>query len=168
VLRVLKVGLVLAECYANTCFAEAVARNIGLEAGAHHTYKMGREKVIKKAEKVLRNLKSDEHILIFIDYEIGPSRRYIDVNFELQAMYGDGLHVGVFKRDKRLIAIIFDPNIEEFLCKVTGKYCDEDERKMLKRGSLEEVCGELQEVVGVEFNKIISDITNTLREIHVE
>jgi hypothetical protein len=165
---VLRVGLVLAECYANTCFAEAVARNIGLEVKVHHTYKMGREKVIKKAEKGLGNLKGDEHILIFIDYEIGPSRRYIDVNFELQAMYGDGLHVGVFKRDRRLIAIIFDPNIEEFLCKVTGKYCDEDERKMLKRGSLEEVCRELQEVVGVEFNKIINDIANTLREIHVE
>jgi hypothetical protein len=159
---------VLAECYANTCFAEAVARNIGLEAGVHHTYKMGREKVIKKAEKALGNLKGDEYVLIFIDYEIGLSRRYIDVNFELQAMHGDRLHVGVFKRDERLIAIIFDPNIEEFLCKVTGKYCDENERRMLKRGSLERVCRELQEVVGVKFNKIINDITNTLREIHVE
>jgi hypothetical protein len=159
---------VLAECYANTCFAEAVAGDLGLEVKAHHTYKMGREKVIKKAGKGLVNLKGDEYILIFIDYEIGPSRKYIDVNFELQTMYGGILHVGVFRRDGRMIAIIFDPNIEGFLCKVAGRYCDEDEVRMLKHGGLERVCRELREIFETELGGIINEVVSMLRERYLK
>lgn len=108
----LRVGLVLAECYANACFAEEVVGSLGLGVKPRHGHGMGRDKVLKKAEKTLQELKDDEYILIFIDYERGIARRYIDVNFELRTMYGGMLHVGVFRRDGRMIAIIFDPNIE--------------------------------------------------------
>jgi len=129
---------------------------------------MGRDKVIKKAMRALENLMDDEHVLIVIDYETGVARKYIDVNFDLQTIHGNLLHVGVFRGDRRLIAIIFDPYIEEFLCDVIGRYCDENERMLLKRGSLERVCKELQDFIKTRLSNIISNVMNVLIERYVK
>jgi len=74
------------------------------------------------------------------------------------------VYIGVFKEDKRLIAVIFDPDIEEFLCKATGRYCDEEERKALKRGGLERVCEKLRELLNSALSKVVDDIVNALRK----
>lgn len=162
----LKVRQMLAECYANTCFAKVVAKTLGLTSEPHHTPKMGRDKVLVKAKRALEKFdKNDESLLIVIDYERGASRKYIDENFDKKVMYESKVYVGVFKRDKRLIAIIFDPDIEEFLCKVLDKYCNESERKALKRGDLDRVYKELREVMTAKLEKVINDIENELRQL---
>lgn len=161
----LKVGLVLAECYANTCFAEAIAEGLGLDVKPHHTREMGRDKVLVKAVRALEGkLKDDEMELIVIDYERGPARKYIDENFERKGMYEGKVYIGAFRGNGRLVAIIFDPDIEEFLCKLTGRYRDERERDALKRGGLDRVREELRGIIKTKLSQVIDDVVNELRE----
>jgi hypothetical protein len=40
--------------------------------------------------------------------------------------------------------IIFDLFIEEFLCRSINKFCDDNERKDIKRGDIENVCSRIQ------------------------
>jgi hypothetical protein len=49
----LKVRLLLAECYANTCFAKVVANILGSKSKLYHTPKMGRDRVLKKPQESL-------------------------------------------------------------------------------------------------------------------
>jgi hypothetical protein len=130
---------------------------------------MGRDKVLAKAVRALeRKLKDDELELIIIDCERGPARRYIDENFERKGMCEDRVYVGSFRGDGRLVAIIFDPDIEEFLCKLTGRYCDERERSALKRGGLDKVCEELRGIIETKLSHIIDDVVNELREHYMK
>ncbi len=162
----MKVRQLLAECYANTCFAKIVAKTLGLTSDPYHSPKMGRDKVLVKARRALEKFdKSDESLLIIIDYERGASRKYIDENFEKKEIYESKVYIGVFKRDKRLIAIIFDPDIEEFLCKVLDKYCNESERKVLKRGDLNRVCKELHEVMTAKLENSLTILKNELQQL---
>jgi hypothetical protein len=125
---------------------------------------MGRDRVLKKAVRELGKVdEKDEAILIVVDYERGPYRKYIDENFEKRGMYENKVQIGVFKKDRRLVAIIFDPDIEAFLCKVTKKYCDENEKKTLKRGGLDRVCKELQGVLA-KVESVINNVVNELQQ----
>lgn len=84
---------------------------------------MGRDKVLKKAERAARGLGREELLLLVIDYERGPARRYVEVKFKvLGDLYGGTLHIAR-SDDSKAIAVISDPHIEEFLCKVTGRCC---------------------------------------------
>ena len=57
-----KVRLVLAECYANACFSEAIVERLGLNVKPQHTYKMGRDRVLKRARKKLHLFRSLEEV----------------------------------------------------------------------------------------------------------
>jgi len=139
-----RVKLLLAECYANACIAGEIARELGVEAKTRHDAKMGRDKVLKKIESLRGKLIENESIIAVIDYEVGPMREFIDRNFEFRdAMFNGSVYMGVYKRDKRVIAIVFNPYIEEFLCKTTGKFCREEEWRIIKHGSMDRVCREL-------------------------
>jgi hypothetical protein len=146
-----------------------VANILGSKSKLYHTPKMGRDRVLKKAARELGRVdERDEAILIVVDYERGPYRKYIDENFEKRGIYENKVHIGVFKKDMRLVGIIFDPDIEAFLCKVTNKYCDENEKKALKRRGSDRVCEELQ-VVLAKVEKVINNIVNELRQqCHIE
>jgi len=160
-----RIKLVLAESYANNCFAEVLIEVLGLNLEPSHTSKLSREKVLRKALKALEMLNDDEAELIVIDHEKAPfARKLVDEHFEKEAVYEDKMYVGVFKRDERLIAIIFDPDIEEFLCRaVDRRYCYEEERKALKHGSSYWVFKELRELIRAR-REIINGIVGALHK----
>jgi len=88
---------VLAECYANKRFAEILETLIEGVASVDsivHTAKMGRDKVLKKAERATGGLGRGELLLLVIDYERGPARRYVEVKFRvLRDLYEGTLHI---------------------------------------------------------------------------
>jgi len=65
--------------------------------------------------------------------------------------------IGVYKRSQKIIAIIFDPFVEEFLCRSINKFCDDNERKDIKRGDIENVCSRIQ-------TRLLADKINVLAE----
>ncbi len=158
---------VLAECYANKCFAEIPEASIEGVASVDsivHSAKMGRDKVLKKAERAARGL-GGALLLLVIDYERGPARRYVEVKFKvLGDLYEGALHIAR-SEDSKAIAVIFDPDIEEFLCKVTGRYCRDDERRELKSGDQDVVCGRLLDAMKPRLAEIQSEIARSLMEL---
>jgi hypothetical protein len=159
---------VLAECYANKCFAEILEASIeGVTSvdSIVHTAKMGRDKVLKKAERTARGLGRGELLLLVIDYERGPARRYVEVKFKvLGDLYGGTLHIAR-SDDSKAIAVISDPHIEEFLCRVTGRYCRDDERRELKSGDQDVVCGRLLDAMKPRLAEIQNKVAGSLMEL---
>ena len=159
---------VLAECYANKCFAEILEASIEGVASVDsivHSAKMGRDKVLKKAERATGGLGRGELLLLVIDYERGPARRYVEVKFKvLGDLYGGTLRIAR-SEDSKAIAVIFDPDIEEFLCKVTGRYCRDDERRELKSRDQNAVCKRLLDAMKPKLAEIQSKIAGSLAEL---
>jgi hypothetical protein len=148
---------VLAECYA----IEGVTSVDSIV----HTAKMGRDKVLKKAERTARGLGRGELLLLVIDYERGPARRYVEVKFKvLGDLYGGTLHIAR-SDDSKAIAVISDPHIEEFLCRVTGRYCRDDERRELKSGDQDVVCGRLLDAMKPRLAEIQNKVAGSLMEL---
>jgi hypothetical protein len=55
---------------------------------------MGRDKVLKKAERATGGLGRGELLLLVIDYERGPARSYVEVKFKvLGDLYGGTLRI---------------------------------------------------------------------------
>jgi hypothetical protein len=154
---------ILAECYANKCIAEMILEIIAGELNVkrvRHNEKMGRDKVIAKAYRIGRSIGGDELLLIIIDYERGVARRYVDSNFNIKStLYEGTVHIAISDKLKA-VAIILDPDVEEFLCRNARRYCNEGERGELKRGNQNRVCGKLQNLK--ELNKILYNLTNML------
>lgn len=164
-----RVELLLAECYANACIASEIAKDLGLGARTRHDAKMGRDKVLKKIESLRRGLGGDSSIIAVIDHEEGPTRAFIDRNFEFKDVLFDGaVYIGVYKRDERVLAVIFNPHIEGFLCKVAGKFCREEEQGIIKRGGVDRVCKELSSThvdIGVkQVSRAISSLLENLTQ----
>jgi uncharacterized protein (UPF0548 family) len=164
-----RVELLLAECYANACIASEIARELGLDARTRHDAKMGRDKVLKKVESLRRRLDRSSFIIAVIDYEEGPMRALIDRNFEFKDVLFDGaVYIGVYKRDKRVLAVVFNPHVEGFLCKVAGRFCREEEQKIIKRGGVDRVCKELSSThadIGVkQVSRAISSLLENLTQ----
>jgi hypothetical protein len=159
---------VLADCYANKCFAEILEASIAGVASVDsivHSAKMGRDKVLKKAEQAAEDLGKEELLLLVIDYERGPARRYVEAKFRvLGNLYEGTLHIAR-SDDSKAIALIFDPDIEEFLCKVTGRYCRDDERKELKSGDQDVVCRRLLDTMKPKLAEIQSKVAGSLVEL---
>jgi len=159
---------VLAECYANKCFAEILETSIAGIASVDsivHSAKMGRDKVLKKAERAAGGLGREELLLLVIDYERGPARRYVEVKFKvLGDLYGGTLHIAR-SDDSKAIVVIFDPDIGESLCKVTGRYCRDDERRELKSGDQDVVCGRLLDAMKPRLAEIQSRVAGSLMEL---
>jgi hypothetical protein len=159
---------VLADCYANKCFAEILEASIEGVASVDsivHTAKMGRDRVLKKAKRAAGGLGREELLLLVIDYERGAARRYVEVKFRvLGDLYGGTLHIAR-SDDSKAIAVIFDPDIEEFLCRVTGRYCRDDERRELKSGDQDVVCGRLLDAMKPRLAEIQSRVAGSLVEL---
>jgi hypothetical protein len=159
---------VLADCYANKCFAEILEASIEGVASVDsivHTAKMGRDRVLKKAKRAAGGLGKEEFLLLVIDYERGAARRYVEVKFRvLGDLYEGTLHIAR-SDDSKAIAVIFDPDIEEFLCRVTGRYCRDDERRELKSGDQDVVCGRLLDAMKPRLAEIQSRVAGSLVEL---
>ncbi len=116
----------IAECYANRCFAlelrnyiQNIMKNSKIYIG--HNYRLGRDKILKLIKKYAAQ--TDDLLIAIIDYEKGVSRKYIDFQFKISKI-GESILFGEHKHKRNIIAIIFDPNIEEaLLCKYYPILC---------------------------------------------
>jgi len=159
--------IVLAECYANKCLAVSLiaimrGRIPSVEAKIKHNEKMGRDRILKVLDRVRGRLGGAEVLLAVIDYERGIARKYVEANFKILATYYDNIvHIAVFKEPK-VISIILDPDIGEFLCKTTKRYCSDSERRELKRGGQDEVFRKLQDLANVGLSHVIGNLVDTL------
>ncbi|MCD6300642.1 MAG: hypothetical protein J7L82_01060 [Staphylothermus sp.] len=121
-----KILKVIAECYANKCLAIELKHYIqnlmGIEeAKTVHSFKHGRDRILKNIEKYTQQ--TSEVIIAVIDYEQGVSRKFIEKQFELSEITSS-IYLGIHKQKANIIAIIFDPNIEEaVLCKYFNYLC---------------------------------------------
>lgn len=135
--------IIVAECYANTCFAEAlrgVLREKGfLEVRIVHKHVMGRDRVLRESLAIAD--KTNDFVLAVIDREEGIASSYIDKNFKIQETY-EGILLGVSNRASNLLAVIFDPDIERaFLCKIASVLCEEGYRRRVKSGGACSILG---------------------------
>lgn len=115
----------IAECYANKSIAEKLlqilSKKVGLPAKVKHSFKHGRDRVIKELMKGPK----DKLVIGVIDYEEGIARTYIDKNFKLMDVWENQILIGISKHRGNVIVVIFDPKIEEaFICKVSEELCE--------------------------------------------
>lgn len=151
--------LVLPECYANKCFAEEVKeklREAGLQLRVSHKPTYGRDRILKEAHVLARRFPQDI-LLLFIDYEKGPLRKYVTVNFPHleKTVSTTSIYIGKSSRASNLVAVIFDSNIEDAL-----GVKDEETRRILKTPNacmkLQPVLKSRPEIVEEVANKITS------------
>jgi len=117
--------LLIAECYANKCFAQELEKFLKKEGPIHvrvkHNQTMGRDRILRDIIRITERI--TDIVVAVIDYEEGIARVYIEKQFETSSINGNVL-LGISKRKDNLLAIIFDPNIEEgLLCKVNETLC---------------------------------------------
>jgi uncharacterized protein (UPF0548 family) len=90
-------------------------------------------------------------------------RVFVDRNFEFKGVLFDGeVYIGVYKRDGRVLAVVFDPHIEGFLCRTTGRFCGEEEQRTIKRGGMDRVCEEISSTCVDVLRRISRAIGNLL------
>jgi hypothetical protein len=67
--------------------------------------------------------------------------------------------------------IIFDLFIEEFLCRSINKFCNDNERKDIKRGDIENVCSRIQthllaDKINVLAKKLLEIINRSIDQMN--
>jgi len=157
---------ILAECYANKCFAERLSgvleEAIGVKVEVKHKSSSGRDRVVKE----LSNLASSQpgYIIGVIDYEVGESRKFIDKNFSLEGVE-EGILVGQIKSKSNVLAVIFDPNIEEaLLCRESRRELCRDP-EWLERVKSSEACSAVNKILDEDdIAKLIHRVGERLRE----
>lgn len=108
--------LLIAECYANKCVADRLRSLLSplidretRQFKVLHKYYSGRDRILND---VFEKARKDEDLqIILIDYERGIARKYVEDNFELKKVY-DKILVGTARDFNRLVAVVFDPDIE--------------------------------------------------------
>jgi len=151
--------LVFAECYANKCFAEEVKDGLE-EAGSSYRLKIvhklvyGRDRILCKARRMWEEHKNTP-MLLFIDYEEGPLRRYVEDFFPNRENIAgfSSVYVGRSHFAENLVAVIFDPHIESVL----GAKADRD-RKILKT---EHACRKLQFILASRL-RLVEEVASKI------
>jgi len=138
---------VVPECYANACFAQRLVDILraahGVNTRVIHRRVSGRDRILNELERL-----QQDKVLVIIDYEVGPARKYIDENFNLEKVV-EGIYVGVFRHSQNVVAVVFDPRIEEaFICRfLRGRCSDVYWKEKVKSG---EACSVLAELFNGE------------------
>ena len=117
--------IMIAECYANNCVGKALKRILVKRASQHirifHNRKMGRDRILKDLLRIAEQ--KNDIIIAIIDYEKGIARIYVEKQFKMSQI-SESILLGISKQKSNLIAVIFDPNIEEaFLCNIDKAIC---------------------------------------------
>ena len=144
--------LVLAECYANKCFAEEVRDKLR-EVYPKYRFKIihkstyGRDRILSKAKRI-QQTQQNSLILLFIDYERGPLRKYVETLFpHLESIASiSNVYIGKSSLVRNLVAVIFDPDIEGALGIRAGRT-----RRILKTVH---ACRELQSLLASKSEAI--------------
>jgi len=118
--------LVFGECYANTCLAKVLIDSLTVNGGIKLVHKpsLGRDRIISKVFRAAKRFGGT--VLAVIDYERGASREYVDVSFDLTEVC-PGVFVGVGRKDRRVLAVVLDPDFEDGLLCVDrefGEVCE--------------------------------------------
>ncbi len=174
----MRIAIIMAECYANYCFAQHILQFSELRnyvSGTPiHRHEFGREKILQIAKRnvVDSRVREGEIQLLVIDYEEPRSaRKVIENHFDIRnaiKISSAPIHIAL-SNELRSIAMIFDPNIEEVLCRVSRRYCDDYSRESIKHGDAERVCRTLKKdfegIQGVihEVVEKLKNVLNTLR-----
>lgn len=173
----MRIAFIMAECYANYCFAQYILQFSVLRSYVGgtptHKHEYGRDELLRLAKKNVADgrVREGEIQLLVIDYEESErARRVIENHFDMHNATKIGtapIYLALSNR-LRSIAIVFDSNIEEFLCRVTGRYCDDYSRESIKHGDAERVCRILQkdfeDIQGV-FHEVVKKLKNVLSEL---
>ena len=136
----------------------------GVSGNVRHSYMWGRDRIIKKVYEHAKR-KKDEVFVAVIDYERGVAREYINRNFRLQKLEGfQGLLVGISYRQANVLAIVFDPDIENVLERVLGtKQLSVSQREKLKSNK---ACEELKKIFeNNNVKKMLQSLAKKLLEL---
>jgi len=117
--------ILIAECYANACFAQELKKLLNREGVQYirvkHKQTMGRDRILKDLLEIAE--RTSNLIVAVIDYEEGIARAYVEKQFKTSNVNGNVL-LGISKQKDNLLAIVFDPNIEDaLLCKINKTLC---------------------------------------------
>lgn len=147
----------VAECYANACFAEELKKKLRYARVVHKkTY--GRERILR----VLSNKK--ELAIGIIDYEEGIGRVYIEKQSEVIERITEDLLIckGVDKLKGKLL-LVFDPRIEKFLIR-RAKWLNS--RNYQERIKSRMACDVLSKVLtSDEIMKIVDKVVDSLNKL---
>ena len=119
-----------------------------------HKLVYGRDRILCKVRRVLEEHKNTL-MLLFIYYEEGPLRRYVEDFFPNRENIAgfSSVYVGRSRFAENLIAVIFDPNIESAL----GAKADRD-RKILKT---EHACSKLRSILGSRL-RLVEEVASKI------
>jgi len=117
--------ILIAECYANACFAQELKKLLNKEGIQYvrvkHKQTMGRDRILKDLMGIAERV--SDLVVAVIDYEEGIARAYVEKQFKTSSVNRNVL-LGISKQKDNLLAIVFDPNIEDgLLCKVNKTLC---------------------------------------------
>jgi len=131
---------VFTECFANKWFVMTLCERLSVRRKIRHSRKSSRDRVIKDLKEYILSSSEEEAtaVLAVIDYEKGRMRPYIDallnefLRTEKQRI--DNSLVVAYERERRVVVIVFDPNIEEaLLCRADRRLCrDKDLLRRIK------------------------------------
>ena len=159
--------LILGECCANHYIANRVSeifnKNHRIRAESMHDYKQGRDRILSSIDRMIKKYK-ESAIIAIIDFEKGEvARKYIDNYFDKYEI-DSRILLGISKRyGKKVVAVIFDPNIEEALiCLVSKEVCsDKSKLNKVKSNKCEDILNKMMDKSPLLHRKV-EKIVNTL------
>ena len=118
-----------------------------------HKLVYGRDRILCKVRRVLEEHKNTL-MLLFIDYEEGPLRRYVEDFFPNRENIAgfSSVYVGRSRFAENLIAVIFDPNIESALS------AKADRDRSLKT---EHACRKLRSILGSRL-RLVEEVASKI------
>ena len=145
---------------------ERLIREFGYHARTIHKYMQGRDRVVKEVMRVAGEVGG--LVVAVIDYERGASRVFIDKHFDLVERIEATILLGIGRRRRNLIAVIFDPDIEEgFLCKINRAICQNI--TYYRRVKSERACSVIAGLIGEQsaqraLRRIAESLANIIKQ----
>ena len=155
--------IALAECYLNRCIAQEVLQFLNAPSRIHHNPKLGRDKILKKIKGYIEKFPSEKFIL-FIDFEKGINRIYVEKNIANPLhVFGGKIIVGRFLKGNNVLIVVFDPYPEEVF-KITSLISDQRIARSLKSGK---ACDIIKSKPGIyeqvkEASEVIADTIKSI------
>lgn len=160
---------ILAECYANKCFADELCRllreTLEEDFDVIHKQVYGRDRILSETKRL------EKPVLLIIDYEEGISRSFVKSFFErLEGLNNESkVLIGVGRRG--VVGVIFDPRFEDALASIThrdlnqprslklkGAKAQQVARKLVKRREVKELLSKLVERLAIEIEHLKAEL----------
>ncbi len=156
--------IALTECYLNKCIAEEVIQLLNAPSRIHHNPKLGRDKILKKIKGYIEKFPGEKFIL-FIDFEKGINRIYVEKNIAnpLHVFRGK-IIIGHFLKGNNVLIIVFDPYPEEVL-EINSLMSDPRTARSLKS---DKACDIIKSKPGIyeQVKEVAEVIADTIKSIY--